>query len=146
MHSSRSSWQSAERHFENADRIAVLTTNMSVTARSCGSEDSPSVPEHVARYLKEDFPAIEKIARAVVVNDEAMIATGDRALRSFGVAVDPEFLELFELPFMAGDPRTALRDPRSVVLTRPRRAYSAPTTRWARTFTARAWSTRRSRA
>jgi putative ABC transport system permease protein len=111
-------WESAEQHFANADRIAVLTTNMSVTGQDFSYEDAPHVPEHAARYLQEDFPAIETIARAVVVNEDAMIAAGDRALRSFGVAVDPEFLEIFELPFVAGDPRTALRNPRSVVLTK----------------------------
>lgn len=111
-------WQSAEKHFANADRIAVLTTNMAVTGQEFAYEDAPSVPEHAAKYLKEDFPAIETIARAVVVNRAAMIAAGDRALRSFGVAVDPEFLEIFDLPFIDGDPRTALRNPRSVVLTK----------------------------
>ena len=51
-----------------------------------------------------------------------MVANGDRAVRLFGVAVDPEFLDIFDLPFVAGDSRTAFAAPRSAVLTRE---YSA---------------------
>ena len=37
-----------------------------------------------------------------------MVAYGANAVRLFGVAVDPEFLEIFDLPFVAGDARSAL--------------------------------------
>jgi len=47
-----------------------------------------------------------------------MVASGANAVRLFGVAVDPEFLDIFDLPFVAGDARSALASPRSVVLTR----------------------------
>jgi putative ABC transport system permease protein len=111
-------WDRAEQHFADADRIAVLTTSLNLADNSFSYEDAPSVPAHMARYVKEDFPAVEKIARAYGISEEEMIATGERALRSYGMAADPEFLELFELPFIAGDARTALRNPRSVVLTK----------------------------
>ena len=65
---------------------------------------------------EEDFPAIEKIARAAGIGPNIMIANGERALRAPAAAADPEFLELFELPFVAGDSHQALRSPRSVVL------------------------------
>jgi putative ABC transport system permease protein len=68
--------------------------------------------------LKSDFPAIAKIARAVVIDRKTMVANGSNAVRLFGVAVDPEFLDIFDLPFVAGDARSALSSPRSAVLTR----------------------------
>jgi putative ABC transport system permease protein len=111
-------WNQAERHFANADRIAVLTMSLKLLDGDYSYDGDINVSDHAARYIDEDFPQLENVARAVVVNEQAMIATGDRALRSFGVAVDAEFLEIFDLPFVDGDARTALRSPRSVVLTR----------------------------
>ncbi len=109
-------WGSAERQFAKADRIAVLTESMTLADNSFSYEDEPAVPEIAAQYLKSEFPGIEKTARAVHI-DGQMVAAGGRALHKIGVAVDPQFLELFELPFVAGDPRTALARPRSAVLT-----------------------------
>lgn len=111
-------WGGAEKHFANADRIAVFTTSMTLKDNSFSFDGDPSVPVFAAKYLKEDFPAIEEIARATVIGNKTMVSSGDRALRSAVVAVDPEFLDLFDLPFIAGDPRSALRNPKSVVLTK----------------------------
>lgn len=108
-------WQRAEQHFENADRIAVLTLSMAVADGSFSFEGDTGTPDVAARYLAADFPAIERIARAVRL-DDAMVSTGERAVRLRAVAVDPEFTEIFELPFVSGDAQTALRSPRSVVV------------------------------
>jgi len=111
-------WSRAEEHFANADRIAVMTMSMKLVGNSYSYDRNVRVSEPAARYLREDFAGIEKIARAVTVSGKAMISTGEHALRSYGAAVDPAFLEVFDLPFVAGDPRTALSAPRSVVLTK----------------------------
>jgi len=111
-------WDGAEKHFANADRIAVLTMSFKLKDDSFSLEGETRTPKFVGRYLKEDFPAIERVARASKIGDKTMVSTGERALRSTAVAVDPEFLELFDLPFVAGDARDALRNPRSVVLTK----------------------------
>ena len=109
-------WGTAERQFKNADRIAVFTMSFALKGDQFSYEGDPRLPAVAARYLKEDFPAIEKIARATGIGPNTMIASGERAQRAPAVAADAEFLELFELPFVAGDPRNALRSPRSVVL------------------------------
>ncbi|HZL95604.1 MAG TPA: ABC transporter permease, partial [Vicinamibacterales bacterium] len=111
-------WGAADRQFRNVDDIHVLTVTIKNRDSAFGIDNATRVPDIAAETLKADFPVIDKIARAVVVDRKAMVSTGDRAERLFGVAVDPEFLEIFELPFVAGDPRTALAAPRSVVLTR----------------------------
>ncbi|HET8698598.1 MAG TPA: ABC transporter permease, partial [Gammaproteobacteria bacterium] len=112
----------ADTQFPSADRIHLLT--MSFTPK-----DNPfpnvrrgvniSVPEQTAAYLREDFPGIEKIARALSFGFGAKntIASADQAERFAPVAVDPEFLEIFPLPFVAGDAAIALESPGSVVLT-----------------------------
>jgi putative ABC transport system permease protein len=109
-------WSTAERQFAKSDRIAVLTMSLAFKGNQFSFEGEPWTPDFAAKYLKEDFPAIEMVARAAGLGDKTMIASGERALRAPAVAVDPEFLDLFELPFVAGDSRNALRNPRSAVL------------------------------
>ena len=83
-----------------------------------GIDTTAAAPDIAAETLKNDFPDIAKVARAVVIDRNTMVASGERAVRLFGVAVDPEFLEIFDLPFVAGDSRSALSSPRSAVITR----------------------------
>ena len=109
-------WSTAERQFKNSDRIAVFTMSLKLKGDQFSYEGDPRLPAVAAKYLKEDFPAIEKIARATGIGPNVIIASGERALRAPAAAADPEFLDLFELPFLAGDSRNALRNPRSVVL------------------------------
>ena len=109
-------WSTADRQFKDSDRIAVFTMSLALKGDQFSYEGDPRLPAVAAKYLKEDFPAIEKLARATGIGPNIMIANGERALRAPAAAADPEFLELFELPFVAGDSRNALRNPRSVVL------------------------------
>lgn len=113
-------WQSSERYFTNADRIYALSqvvTRPGTTAPVL----QPFTSTQVAELMKADFPALENVARAIGVNDvngETSVSTGERALRLTGYAVDPEFLRIFALPFLAGDSQSALDMPGSVVLTK----------------------------
>ena len=108
-------WSTAERQFKDSDRIAVFTMSLAIKDQF-SYEGDPRLPSVAAKYLKEDFPAIETIGRATGMGPNIMISNGERALRAPAAAADPEFLDLFELPFIAGDSRNALRSPRSVVL------------------------------
>jgi putative ABC transport system permease protein len=112
-------WDSAEQAFRNVDDVHVLT--VSIKSRDndgFGLKSATYSPDVAAEALKSDFPAIAKIARAVIIDRKTMVANGANAVRLFGVAVDQEFLDIFDLPFVAGDARSALSLPRSAVLTR----------------------------
>ncbi len=111
-------WGSADRQFANSNRTYVLTINATIRGFDFSFENEPQVPPQMARYLKNELPQIETIARATVVSKAAMVSTGARAMRLFGAAADSEFLRIFDLPFVAGDPEHALDAPRSVVLTK----------------------------
>ena len=112
-------WDRAEQHFTNADRIYLLTMRMEFHESSFPAGDfQPRVPEQAAEYLRVDFPQIEKIVRATVIDRKAMVASDQQAVRLVAVAVDPEFLEIFALPFLKGDRIAALSAPGSVVLTK----------------------------
>jgi putative ABC transport system permease protein len=111
-------WKGAESHFAKSDRIAVLTMSLRLPDNGFAFDDDIVTPEIAAQYLEADFPAIESVARAVQISDKATASSGDRATRLVAYAVDPEFLGLFDLPFVAGDARRALAEPRSVVVTK----------------------------
>jgi putative ABC transport system permease protein len=111
-------WGAAERHFPKAGDVRVLTMTNLGREGGPGRENGTTVPDIAAELLRTDYPAISKIARAVIIDRQTAVAGGGRAERLFGVAVDPEFLDIFDLPFIAGDARSALASPRSAVLTR----------------------------
>jgi putative ABC transport system permease protein len=114
-------WNAAEEQFSSADDVHVLTVTIrsrDTSVAGFGPRNLTAAPDVAAEALKSDFPAITKIARAVVIDRQTMVANGERTVRMFGVAVDSEFLEIFDLPFVAGDARSALASPRSVVITR----------------------------
>ena len=56
-------WSTAERQFKDSDRIAVFTMSLAIKDQF-SYEGDPRLPSVAAKYLKEDFPAIETIARA----------------------------------------------------------------------------------
>lgn len=109
-------WGKGDQHFANAERIHVMTMSFTLDGGfTIGTV--PQVSEPLARYLRTDFPQLEAVARANVMDRESIVASDRQAVRLFGVAVDPEFLDIFDLPFVAGDSATALSRPRSVVIT-----------------------------
>ncbi len=69
--------------------------------------------------LAKDFPAIEKIARLVSLKSfgDTFVTNGESVTREQRVFLaDPEFLEILTLPFIEGDPRSALSEPNTVIL------------------------------
>jgi putative ABC transport system permease protein len=110
-------WSNSERHFENAQRTYVITAQLALRDGSIATGTMPVTTELYRRYLELDFPEFEAIARANVWSREASVSIDGRGARVFAVAVDPEFLDIFPLPFVAGDRGTALREPNGVLLT-----------------------------
>jgi putative ABC transport system permease protein len=113
-------WGGAEQHFVNAADTYVLTVTVRNrdNASAGGFNNLPRAPEVAAEHVRTDYPAIDKVAQAVIIDRVAMVASGGQAVRLFAVAVDPGFLEIFDLPFVAGDASSAFAAPRSVILTR----------------------------
>ncbi len=110
-------WDHSEQQFANADRTVAITSDLALSDGSFVSGTIPVTNEHVAGYLEADFPEIEVIARAAIMNDTVMVGTGERAIRVFGVWADPEFLDIFEMSYLRRDGENPLRHPRSIVLT-----------------------------
>ena len=109
-------WSHAERFFANVDRTYVVTAAF---ARRDGGVAirGPGTNRLFAEYLRADFPELEAVARTQVMNQEGGVAAGDVRTRMYILGAEAEFLDIFDLPFVAGDAKDALRQPNSAVLT-----------------------------
>jgi len=76
----------------------------------------PSVPG-VGPLLEELFPEVEESARFLAGLRTFILSYEDRTFSERRVfPADPEVLEMFTFPLIEGDPKTALKDPYSLVL------------------------------
>jgi len=108
-------WHSADSYHERAERIFVVGQSNSPK----GQEPNPLTAMSsatMAKYLKQDFPEIQYIARATQTADVA-VASGDAKLLLNQGTIDPEFLSIFDFDFIAGDPHTALLASDGLLLT-----------------------------
>src|SRR5688572_8572452 len=110
-------WRGADLHFSNADRTYVITASLALRDGSISTGTAPQTNELYERYLRLEFPEFERIAKVNVWNRESSITANDKGARVAAMAVDPEFLEIFDLPMIEGDRETALSNPSSVLLT-----------------------------
>jgi putative ABC transport system permease protein len=79
----------------------------------------PSVPG-IGPLLEELFPEVEESARFLAGYRTFILRYKDRTFSEPKVfPADPEVLEMFTFPLIEGDPKTALRDPYSLVLAEP---------------------------
>jgi putative ABC transport system permease protein len=107
---------SYDQHHEKAEQI------YRVTRQWFNSDGSPSlhlghVAPPIGPLLKNDFPDILQMARLTDGN-EPLLRYQDKVFQEerFYFA-DPNIFEIFTLPLVKGDPKNALADPNSVVLT-----------------------------
>jgi putative ABC transport system permease protein len=76
----------------------------------------PSVPG-VGPLLEELFPEVEESARFLAGYRTFILSYNDRTFSEHRVfPADPEVLEMFTFPLIEGNPKTALKDPYSLVL------------------------------
>jgi putative ABC transport system permease protein len=110
-------WDSADSRSTNANRTLVATAQFRPREGTFDSGVRPLTNPWLAQYLQADFPRIEAVARAALLADDSPVRADERTARMRVVGADAAFLDIFDLPFVAGDPRGALREPGSVVLT-----------------------------
>jgi putative ABC transport system permease protein len=75
-------------------------------------------PAPLAETLVKDFPEVEASAR-FWNNDTYIFKRGDESFKEpFCVYADSSVFRIFDMPFIAGDPATALKEPNTVVISR----------------------------
>jgi putative ABC transport system permease protein len=71
-------------------------------------------PFPAPRVMRENLPEVKAMAR--IVPTQSTVTVGDRQYAETVSIVDPHFLQVIQLPLIAGDPTRALAEPLSVVL------------------------------
>ena len=72
-------------------------------------------PSALAKALKEETPEVERSTRFAF--NSLTVKYEDKVFTEGVGAADPDFLEMFTVPFLEGNPQTALLKPHSLVLT-----------------------------
>jgi putative ABC transport system permease protein len=106
---------SFDRHNERLDRIYRVGLSAFVNNNALEAVYTPSP---MAKGLVDEIPEVEAASR-VRRFGFPVFRYGDKVFSEERVYwVDNAFFDIFTVPFIAGDPRTALKDPLTIVLTR----------------------------
>jgi putative ABC transport system permease protein len=116
-------FSNADRHYANSDRIFFLTE--SLTPQGAAEVGSPSpltswVLGSLARANLTQLPAVARLTPTFGGESPISIHDGSAERKTSFAATafaDPELLEIFDLPFIAGNSKAALRSPRSAIVT-----------------------------
>jgi putative ABC transport system permease protein len=74
-------------------------------------------PPILARKMKAEIPEVINATR-LTIHGRMLFSYKDKNLfEQSGLLTDPAFFEMFDFPFLLGDPATALKELRSLVLT-----------------------------
>ncbi len=107
---------SFDRFHEKADRIYQVTISASFDGKT---QKWNGVPNMTAPTLAKEIPEIEKAVRILENNftGKAFVTSENiKSTENHLVWADPSLFEIFTVPFIKGDPATALVRPHTVVL------------------------------
>jgi len=88
-----------------------------------GLSYSSGVPFPVGPQLRIDYPQLQKVAGIFGVNNEQITVEHEgsepkKFIEERGIFfAEPEFFQMFDFPLLAGDMKTALKEPNTVLLT-----------------------------
>ncbi len=106
---------SYDRYNENAANIYRINADLKFggTALHMAVSPDPMAPD-----LKNDYPEVEQYTRIYASSGPKLIRKGNQFINEQRVAnVDSTFFDMFTLPAIAGDTKTALNAPNTVVIT-----------------------------
>ena len=105
---------SYDRYHPHADRVYRIVDDIESAGHTVRTAGSPSGWGPV---LKRDFPEIELFARVRGTTSAWFIMHEEQRFYEKKVIwADATLLDMFSIPFVAGDPRTALTEPYSIVI------------------------------
>lgn len=106
---------SYDRFNKNADRIARVVFKADING---GKIFEANVMPPVAQAMKNDYPEVEDATRLQVAG-APKITYKDKSFKDDQMAfVDPDFFNIFTLPLIEGDAKTALQQPNTIIITR----------------------------
>ena len=105
---------SFDRYNEKADRIFRVGLKVRLNGKDVGG---PLLGQSAASDLKQEFPEVLRATRFRRQGDE-FVSYGTTSFKEDNLlVVDPSFFDVFTIPFLKGNPKQALTDPNTVVLT-----------------------------
>ncbi|MCH8960782.1 MAG: ABC transporter permease [Bacteroidetes bacterium] len=106
---------SYDRYHDNADRIYRITLDALLGEQEI---HGPISPAPMAQALVNDFPEVVQATRLFTFTDETLVRyQANRFVEERFFFGDSTFFEVFTFPLLQGDPKTALVEPNTVVLT-----------------------------
>ena len=106
---------SYDRFNENADRIFLVQNDISYNGNQTSG---PSTPPSMGALLVKDFPQIERYTRIGGFYDALVLKGKVTTMEPGFVMADPNIFDVFTLPFIAGNPRTALTNADNIVISK----------------------------
>ncbi len=105
---------SYDKFYPNSERIYRINTDI----RFGGSDlHIPVASDPMGATLKKDYPQVEEYTR-LFKNGSKQIKKGSEYLNEYKVVhADSTFFDVFQLPAIAGNTKTALNEPNTVVIT-----------------------------
>jgi putative ABC transport system permease protein len=107
---------SFDTYHENSERIYRLERQWLSADGSVRGHFGTLAPGFTP-HLEEQFSEMEHIARVLDTGNTRVVYEDKRFIEDRLFFVEDDFFEIFSVPFLQGDPRTALREPFSVILT-----------------------------
>jgi putative ABC transport system permease protein len=104
---------SYDRYNTNADRIYRISADIHINGNTFNSTSTP-FPMGIA--LVKDYPAIEKAVRFGQPGDMLVKKGTETIMEQHAVFADSTLFDVFSLSMIAGNPRTALVQPYSMVI------------------------------
>ncbi len=106
---------SYDRFNEKADRIVRVVFQASING---GKINESNVMPPLAQACRNDYPEVEEATRLRQYGASKVTYKEKTFKDDAFVLVDPNFFQVFTIPFIKGDSRTALLQPHTVVITR----------------------------
>ncbi|MCX2574804.1 ABC transporter permease [Pedobacter sandarakinus] len=104
-----------DKHSKNSENIYTVMTNIPGDDGGIANTFEGSTTA-LGPLLKAELPEIKHLARMNYLK-KALISVGENGFKKLGKFAEPEILNLFDYQFIIGNAATAMRNPRSVILT-----------------------------
>jgi putative ABC transport system permease protein len=106
---------SFDRFYNNSDHIYRVFQKQSGNV-FLGSDFFAVTPSQLASVMEEEFP--EVVAATSVDDQTALLSTSKNSFWEKGIGGDHHFFDVFRIPFLEGNAKHALKDPKSIILTK----------------------------
>ena len=105
---------SYDRFHENGDNLYLVGTHLRLGNQTSTSSGTPPA---LGPAFKEEYPEIVNSVRFCNGPHALIFAYGEKRFREYVEAVDGSLLDMFTFPMIQGNPKTALTNPYSLVMT-----------------------------